>query len=282
MALNNMNNSKGKNKINSPYVSMLPPSIPAKSPKEVHEISKFFKKNHPPNVNKKSYTQVSSNGSNSNSTNMARETLKIKKAFPSLQNKKIEQIQKIISRVPNPKPCINMTTKRPSCKQIIIPMCLDNANNLVKKSSIYVANINRALKNIKLDVMADFIWVENKGIVISTNKVTNPLDLQTTENYVKSTYSIEADQMESLRLPQSKSYLKLIGIPYLSEKTNLCITSDEVDNILKNTHIFNDVVLALKPRVIKISPKSNMAIIVIRRECGQTLARVRVSQTYNY
>ena len=263
MALNNMNNSKGKNKVNSPYVSMLPPFIPAKSPKEVNEISKFFKKNYPPNINKKSYTQVSSNGSNSNSTNMARETLKIKKAFPSLQNKKIEQIQKIISRVPNPKPCINMTTKRPSCKQIIIPMCLDNANNLVKKSSIYVANINRALKNIKLDVMADFIWVENKGIIIFTNKITNPLDLQTTKNYVKSTCFIETDQIESLRLSQLKSYLKLIGIPYLSEKTNSHITSDEVDNILKNTHIFNDVVLALKPRVIKISPKSNMAIIWI-------------------
>jgi len=57
--------------------------------------------------------------------------------------------------------------------------------------------------------------------------------------------------------------LKLIGIPYLSEKTNTCITSDEVDNILKSTHIFNDVVLVSKPRVIKVSPKFNMAIVWI-------------------
>ena len=275
MALNNMNNSKGKNKVNPPYVSMLSLSIPAKSPKEINKISKFFKKNHPLNVNKKSYTQASSNGSNSNSTNMARETLKIKKAFPSLQNKKIEQIQKIISGVTNPKPHINMTTKEPLYKQVIIPMCLENANNFVKKSSVYVANINRAFKNIKSDVIADFIWVENKSIVISTNKVTNPLDLQTIENYVKSTCSIEADQMESLRLPQSKSYLKLIGIPYLSEKTNSCITSDEVDNILKNTYIFNDVVLALKPRVIKISPKSNMAIVWINIWDAQSGIKVK-------
>jgi len=69
--------------------------------------------------------------------------------------------------------------------------------------------------------------------------------------------------MESLKLSQSKSYLKLISILYLSKKINLCITSDEVDNILKNTHIFNDMVLASKPRVINISPKSNMAIIWI-------------------
>jgi len=116
MALNNTNNSKGKNKVNSPYVSIFPPFILAKSPKEVNKISKFFKKNHSPNINKKSYAQASSNGSNFNGTNIARETLKIKEAFPSLQNKKIEQIQKIISRVTNPKPYINMTTKRPSCK----------------------------------------------------------------------------------------------------------------------------------------------------------------------
>jgi len=114
IALNNINNSKGKNKVNSPYVSVLPPSIPAKSPKEVNEISKFFKKNHSPNVNKKSYAQASSNSSNFNSTNIARETLKIKEAFSSLQNKKIKQIQKIISGVTNPKSCINMTTKGPS------------------------------------------------------------------------------------------------------------------------------------------------------------------------
>jgi len=81
--------------------------------------------------------------------------------------------------------------------------------------------------------------------------------------------------MESLRLPQSKSYLKLIGIPYLSEKTNSCITSDEVDNILKNTYIFNDVVLALKPRVIKISPKSNMAIVWINIWDAQSGIKVK-------
>jgi len=142
-------------------------------------------------------------------------------------------------------------------------MIIDNTNNFVKESSIYVTNINRTLKNIKSDVMADFICVENNGIVISTNKVTNLLDLQTIKNYIKSACSIKADQIEFLRIPQLKSYLKLISIPYLSEKTNSYITSDEIDYILKNTHIFNDIVLASKPRVIKVSSKSNIAIVWI-------------------
>ena len=74
---------KGKD-INKPAtVSILPLSILAKFPKKVVKISKFFKKN-PDNKGKKSYVQVSSTN-----TNTARETLKIKKAFLNLQNKKI-------------------------------------------------------------------------------------------------------------------------------------------------------------------------------------------------
>ena len=211
---------------------------------------KFFKKNPSSINNKKSYAQASSN-----SSNIARETLKINKAFLSFQNKKIKQVQKIISRKGKPKPCINMTIKGPLCKQVMIPMSIDNANNFVKESNIHVANINRLLKNIKLDVMANFIHIENTGMVISTNKVANPLDLQTIKKYIKNTCCIEVKQIEPLRLPQSKSYLKIIGIPNLSEQTNAHITSDEIDKILKNTHIFNDIVLASKPRVIKVSPQ---------------------------
>ena len=63
------------------------------------------------------------------------------------------------------------------------------------------------------------------------------------------------------RLPQLKSYLNILGILYLIEDTNIPINSDVVKKIIKPTHIFNDVVLAFKLRVIKASPKSDMAII---------------------
>ena len=81
-----LSNNKGKTSVKLSYVSSLPSPILAKFPKEVNEISKFFKKN-PISAQKKSYMQVSSS---SNMSNIARETLKIKKAFLSLQNKKIK------------------------------------------------------------------------------------------------------------------------------------------------------------------------------------------------
>jgi len=226
-----------------------------KSPKEINEISKYFKKN-PSSTQKKSYTQASSNRSNT-----ARETLKIKEAFPSLQNKKIKLVQEIISSEDKLKPHINMTTKRPSHKQVIVPMSIDNTNKFVKESCIHITNINRTLKNIKSDVIADFICVKNKSMIISTNKVASLLDLQSIKKYIKNTHYIEVEQMEFLRLSQSKSYLKIIGILYLSKQTNTHITSNDIEKILKNIYIFNNIVLASKPRVIKVSPKSNIAIV---------------------
>ena len=80
-------------------------------------------------------------------------------------------------------------------------MSTDNTNKFVKDSSIHIANINRTFKNIKLDVIANFIHVENKDMIISTNKVASPLDLQSIKKYVKNTQCIKAKQMESLRLP---------------------------------------------------------------------------------
>ena len=71
----------------------------------------------------------------------------------------------------------------------------------MKESSAYIVNINRALKNIKSKVIADFAWSENSGIVVATNKVAVSLDLQTIEQYVKNVNNIEAKNVEAPRLP---------------------------------------------------------------------------------
>ena len=66
--------------------------------------------------------------------------------------------------------------------------------------------------------------------------------------------------MLSPRLPQSKSYLKITGLPYLQSDSNK-ITSENVVEFMKHIDLFEDISLAAKPRVIKASPKSDMSII---------------------
>jgi len=166
-------------------IERLPPPIPAKSPKKIKEILKYFKSKPPlttPN-HTKSYAQLARNISNTE------EVLKIKAAFPSVKVTNIDNIQKIIKGDKNPKTKlqINMTTKGPSCKQVIVLMSEINQKNLIKESGTYIANLNRALKSIKSDISVDFICPDVSSIIVVTNKVTNPSDLQTIEHYIKST-----------------------------------------------------------------------------------------------
>ena len=117
----------------------------------LHSFSKSKKlaqANASPN---KSYAQASKTGSNMESI------LKIKEAFPTLKAKSIDNIQRMIKGDGRPKPCINMTTKGPSRKQVIVLMNKENKKNFMKESSAHVTNMNRVLKNIKLEVMVDFM-----------------------------------------------------------------------------------------------------------------------------
>ena len=50
-----------------------------------------------------------------------------------------------------------MITKGLSRKQVIVPMSNDNKTKFMIDLSAHIININRILKNIKLEVKADFI-----------------------------------------------------------------------------------------------------------------------------
>ena len=248
------------------FISLVPLPILAKTLKEVNEISKYFKKNSNPHQ-KKSYANATSSSTQQGlliSKNIVKETLKIKETFPNLLNNKIEQVQKVINRSNNKsKPKISMTTKNPSYKQVIIPMGNDITKKFIKESNLHITNINHALKAIKSSTIANFIHINDKGIVITTNNIVSGSDLQKIKKYVKNSLSSDADKMSSAKLPQSKSYLKIVDVSFISEKTNSYIALDEIEKILKNNHIFNNIILTSKPCVIKVSPKSDMAIIWI-------------------
>jgi len=79
---------------------------------------------------------------------------------------------------------------------------------------IYVANLNRNLRNAKSEVLVDFIQSDLLGVTVITNKVSLPSDLLIIEKYVKNSDNIDSSQVDSSCLPQSKFYLKIIGISY--------------------------------------------------------------------
>ena len=114
---------------------------------------------------------------------------------------KIENIYKIINSSNKSKPKFNMITKGPSRKQVIISMSIDNKTKFIETSSTHITNINKVLKNIKSDIMVDFIQMNQAGIIIITNKVAFSLDLQTIEKYVKNANLIDMENVDIPHLP---------------------------------------------------------------------------------
>jgi len=157
-----------------------------------------------------------------------------------------------------------MTTKGPFRKQIIVPISNNNISSFMKNSSAHVTNLNRLLRNAKTEVAVDFIKSDPIGLVIVTNKVAVQSDLQIIDQYVKKSDNINELQVEEPCLPQSKSYLKIIGIPYFPNgKTQERLNASDVETVLKQNQIFDDIKLASRLRVIKVLPRSDMSIVWI-------------------
>jgi len=140
-------------------VPPLPP-LPVKSKKKVNVISKYFQNKKPLAENMNQSGNNNPVRSYAQATKMSAKTsdvLKIKEAFPALDANKIDQVNNIVKGNPKPKPRIQMMTKGLSRKQVIIPMSKENNNAFLKNSSLHVANINRQLCNVKLEVLANYI-----------------------------------------------------------------------------------------------------------------------------
>ena len=68
------------------------------------------------------------------------------------------------------------------------------------------------------------------------------------------------------------------------ENTNVFITLGVIEGVIKNTHIFNDIVLASYPHIIKTFPKSDMAVIWVDIWDLQSNTKVKglINKSFNY
>ena len=89
--------------------------------------------------------------------------------------------------------------------------------------------------------------------------------------------------VESPCLPKSKPYLKITGLPYILEQSNSPITSDIIESVIKEIHIFNNIILISKSHIIKASPKSDIVVIWVDIWNSQngTIAKSIINQHFN-
>ena len=80
---------------------------------------------------------------------------------------------------------------------------------------------------------------------------------------IRETKNIDCEHIDILWLSISKSYFKILNLLYIVNNTNCSITSDIIEGVLKETHIFNNVVLTFKPHIIKALNNLDSAVICV-------------------
>jgi len=98
---------------------------------------------------------------------------------------------------------------------------------------------------------------------MSTNSIALAVKLEVIKQWLKKTASpSENTEMEPC-LPQSKSFLRVLGVSYWNSNTFLPITSAQVVAALSSSSLFEDVTLISLSHIMKASPSSDMSVIWI-------------------
>ena len=98
---------------------------------------------------------------------------------------------------------------------------------------------------------------------MSTNSVVSAAELEVIKQWLKKTAGLgDITEVEPC-LPQSKSLLKVLDVPYWDSKSSLSITPAQVAEALSSSPLFEGVTLASMPRIMKASPSSDMSVIWI-------------------
>ena len=213
--------------------------------------SKFFKKNI---IAKKSYAQASKSSINN--------IVKIKDTFPKLLTKKVVKVNDIINKSDLVESKRKMTTKELLRKQVIIPMNITTTEIIVNQANGIITNINTGLKNSNSKTIANFIKLVDNRVIININQATLS-HMNVIIKIIKNTTNINSKFIKNFHLPKSKLYLKIVGLSYYVKTTNTLVTPFLAKEVLKNTHIFNDIIIVSKPYIIKAASNSDSAVIWI-------------------
>jgi len=80
-------------------------------------------------------------------------------------------------------------------------MSSNNTDKIITKLYKHIANINRFLKGIKSNISADCIQLDNRDIIITTNRVAAKLNMKIVEKYMKDLNNVDLTEILYPGLP---------------------------------------------------------------------------------
>jgi len=134
---------------------------------------------------------------------------------------------------------------------------------VVANAASTVESCNKGLVSAHSKLRVESVHKTWDGVFMSTNSVASVAELEVIKQWLKKTAGLgEVTEVEP-RLPQSKSFLKVLGVPYWDSKTSLPVTSAQVAEALSSSPLFEGIILASMSCIMKALPSSNISVIWI-------------------
>jgi len=134
---------------------------------------------------------------------------------------------------------------------------------MVANAASAVKSYNKGLVNARSKLRVESVHKAWNGVSMSTNSVASAAELEVIKQWLKKTAGLGESTEVEPRLSQSKSFLKVLGMPYWDSKSSLPITPAQVAEALSCSPLFESVTLVSMPRIMKVSPSSDMSVIWI-------------------
>ena len=197
--------------------------------------------------------------------------LQLKEAFPDLPQATIismHQASLDVARAPQGSPSrsaisrtLKMMTQEPTRCQVLIPLTPAATETAVANAASVVEFCNKGLVSTRSKLRVESVCKAWDGVSISTNSVASAAELEVIKQWLKKTAGLgESTEIEPC-LPQSKLFLKILGMPYWNSKSSLAITLAQVETALSNSLLFESVTLASIPYIMKALSSSDMSVI---------------------
>jgi len=156
-----------------------------------------------------------------------------------------------------------MTTQGPTRHQVLIPLTPAAAEMMVANAASTVQSCNKGLVSACSKLRVESVHKTWDGVSMSTNSVAFAAELEVIKQWLKKTANLGDVTEVEPHLSQSKSFLKILGIPYWDSKISLPVTLAQVAEALSSSPLFESVILASMPHIMKASPSSDMFVIWI-------------------
>jgi len=158
---------------------------------------------------------------------------------------------------------LKMMTQRPTRCQVLIPLTPAAAEMVVANAASVVEFCNKGLVNACSKLRVESVHKTWDGVSMSTNSVASVAELEMIKQWVKKTAGLSDNTEVEPCLPQSKSFLKILGVLYWDSNSSLSITPAQVAEALSSSPLFEGITLASMHCIMKASPSSDMSVIWI-------------------